>query len=228
MYTLTLFKTKTTDFPTLFKTEFWFFIPSCLRHLNCKTIINKNFAVVYFVEHTHRLFIIQGKIPCFRQKLRKSIPWLRQKTIKSIPCLKQKSRKTYPGWLKVPIKPLWGSTLLPWGAVKHVYPKRSTKMIDATEKPKIPLKFAKYTARYNEFRYKVVHVSLLSRVVSELIYSVIWPFNGCYWNWLALSIIDSQGWELQRSSPTDQPKEHGHKFTPKTPITSILQLYPRG
>ena len=30
-----------------------------------------------------------------------------------------------------------------------------TKMIDGTEKPKISLKFAKRTARYNEFRYKL-------------------------------------------------------------------------
>ena len=49
-YTLTLFKTKIADFPSLFKTEFRFLIP-CLRHLTrnhtlCKTIINKNFAVV--------------------------------------------------------------------------------------------------------------------------------------------------------------------------------------
>ena len=29
-----------------------------------------------------------------------------------------------------------------------------TKMIDGTEIPKIPLKFAKRTVRYNEFRYK--------------------------------------------------------------------------
>ena len=28
-------------------------------------------------------------------------------------------------------------------------------MIDGTEKPKIPSKFAKRTARYNEFRYNV-------------------------------------------------------------------------
>jgi len=48
-HTLTLFKTKIADFPTLFKTEFRFLI-SCLRHLTrnhtlCKTIINNNFAV---------------------------------------------------------------------------------------------------------------------------------------------------------------------------------------
>ena len=34
---------------------------------------------------------------------------------------------------------------------KDVFPKRSAKMIDGTEKPKIPSKFAKRTARYNEF-----------------------------------------------------------------------------
>ena len=50
LHTLTLFKTKIADFPTLFKTEFRFLIP-CLRHLTrnhtlCKTVINKNFAVV--------------------------------------------------------------------------------------------------------------------------------------------------------------------------------------
>ena len=49
-HTLTLFKTKIAYFPTLFETEFRFLIP-CLRHLTrnhtlCKTIINKNFAVV--------------------------------------------------------------------------------------------------------------------------------------------------------------------------------------
>ena len=43
-HTLTLFKTKIADFPTLSKTEFRFLIP-CLRHLTrnhtlCKTIIN--------------------------------------------------------------------------------------------------------------------------------------------------------------------------------------------
>ena len=37
---------------------------------------------------------------------------------------------------------------------KDVFPKRSAKMIDGTEKPKIPLKFAKRAARYNEFDYK--------------------------------------------------------------------------
>ena len=34
--------------------------------------------------------------------------------------------------------------------VKDVFPKRSAKMIYGTEKPKIPLKFAKRAAGYNE------------------------------------------------------------------------------
>ena len=90
-HTLTLCKTKIADFPTLFKTEFRFLI-ACVRHLTrnharCKTMINKNFAVVQFVEHTRRLFIVQEKIPCLRQKLIKSIPCLRQKIPKNIPWL---------------------------------------------------------------------------------------------------------------------------------------------
>ena len=41
-------------------------------------------------------------------------------------------------------------------ASKHVFPKRSFKMIDGTEKPKIASKFATRTARYNEFRYNIL------------------------------------------------------------------------
>ena len=36
-------------------------------------------------------------------------------------------------------------------ASEHVFPKRSAKMIVGTERPKIPSKFAKRAARYNEF-----------------------------------------------------------------------------
>ena len=36
---------------------------------------------------------------------------------------------------------------------KHSFPKRSAKMIDGTETPKIPSKFAERAARYNEFGY---------------------------------------------------------------------------
>ena len=76
-----LFKTKMADFPTLFKTEFRFLIP-CLRQ--------KSLIIVIII----RLFIVQEKIPCLRQKL-----------IKSVPCLRQKSRKTYPGWPLAPLSP---------------------------------------------------------------------------------------------------------------------------
>ena len=38
-------------------------------------------------------------------------------------------------------------------ASKHLFSKRSAKMIDRTEKPEIPLKSAKRAARYNEFSY---------------------------------------------------------------------------
>ena len=38
-----------------------------------------------------------------------------------------------------------------------MFAKRSAQsIIDGTEKPKIPLKFAKHTARYNEFRYRSI------------------------------------------------------------------------
>ena len=37
---------------------------------------------------------------------------------------------------------------------EDVFPKRSAKMIDGTEKPKIPFKFAQRAAGYNEFGYK--------------------------------------------------------------------------
>ena len=36
----------------------------------------------------------------------------------------------------------------------------------------------------------------------------LWPCNGCYWNRFALSIIDSQGWVLERSSRSDPLKEN--------------------
>ena len=79
-HTLTLFKIKIADFLTLFKTEFRFLIP-CLRHLTrnhtlCKTMINKNFAVVQFVEHTRRLFIVQEKIPSLRLDCEQSLIFL--------------------------------------------------------------------------------------------------------------------------------------------------------
>ena len=43
---------------------------------------------------------------------------------------------------------------------KHLFPNRSAKMIDGTEKPKNPSKFAKRTAQYNKFRYKKININL--------------------------------------------------------------------
>ena len=91
-HTLTLFKTKIADFPTLFKTEFRFLIP-CLRHLTrnhtlCKTIINKNFAVSSLVRRTYAQAVYRprkdtlfktkiDKIDTlFKTKIPKNIPWL--------------------------------------------------------------------------------------------------------------------------------------------------------
>ena len=38
---------------------------------------------------------------------------------------------------------------------KHAFSKRSATVTDGTEKPKIPLKFAKRAAQYNQFGYKI-------------------------------------------------------------------------
>ena len=57
-------------------------------------------------------------------------------------------------------------------AGKYVFPKRSAKMIDGSEKPKIPSKFAKRTARYNEFRYKcyeLIQKYLVGQLISWLV-----------------------------------------------------------
>ena len=68
--------------------------------LPCRNIGQKQISnYLQLHQQSRRLFIVQEKIPCLRQKL-----------INSIPCLRQKSRKTYPGWRHVPIKPLSGST----------------------------------------------------------------------------------------------------------------------
>ena len=42
---------------------------------------------------------------------------------------------------------------------KYVFPKRSAKMIDGTEKPKTPSKFEKHAARYNEFGYNNLYLT---------------------------------------------------------------------
>ena len=47
-------------------------------------------------------------------------------------------------------------------ANKHVFPKRSVKMIDGTEKPQIPLKFAKRPTGYKEFHFNTLTVNRFS------------------------------------------------------------------
>ena len=42
-----------------------------------------------------------------------------------------------------------------------MFRKRSAKMIDKTEKPKIPSKFAKRAAQYNEFGYNKYYYIIL-------------------------------------------------------------------
>ena len=102
-HTLTLFKTKIADFPTLFKTEFRFLIP-CLRHLNqnhtlCKTIINiesLSYLIHYFGNHKTIYSLINGvtqavyrprKDTLFKTKIDKIDTLIKTKNDKSTPCL---------------------------------------------------------------------------------------------------------------------------------------------
>ena len=87
-HTLTLFKTKIADFPTLFKTEFRFLIP-CLRHLTrnhtlCETI--NNIETLSYLIHWQS----QNYLRLFETKIDKIDTLIKTKMIKSIPCLRQK------------------------------------------------------------------------------------------------------------------------------------------
>ena len=104
-HTLTLFKTKIADVPTLFKTEFRFLIP-CLRHLTrnhtlCKTIVNKKICCSLvrrtYAQAVHRSRkdnLFKTKIDkidtLIKRKNDKIDTLIREKMIKSIPCLRQK------------------------------------------------------------------------------------------------------------------------------------------
>ena len=46
----------------------------------------------------------------------------------------------------------------------HVFPKRSAKTTDKTEKPKIPSTLGKHTVRYNEFCRKKVILNFLYNI----------------------------------------------------------------
>ena len=49
----------------------------------------------------------------------------------------------------------------------NMFPRRSAKMIDGTEKLKIPSKFANRAARYNEFGYKRLFTVDLGRSIVQ-------------------------------------------------------------
>ena len=82
--TLTLFKTRISDFPTLLKTECQFLIP-CLRHL-----LWHNQTEIKRGVNSYMLILIKTlvhlKIPCLKQTGVKEIPHSRQKILKTIPC----------------------------------------------------------------------------------------------------------------------------------------------
>ena len=85
-HTLTLFKAKIADFPTLFKTEKF-----------CCSLVCGTYAPAVYRPRKDTLF---------KTNIDKIDSLIKTKMIKSIPCLRQKSRKTYPGWPYVPIEPL--------------------------------------------------------------------------------------------------------------------------
>ena len=52
----------------------------------------------------------------------------------------------------------------------------------------------------------------------------LWPFYGFLCKRFSLYIKVYQGCALQRSGPTDPPKENDRKFAPTVPIASIFGL----
>ena len=52
----------------------------------------------------------------------------------------------------------------------------------------------------------------------------LWPFYGFLCKRFSFYIKVYHGWALQRSGPTDPPKENGHKFAPTVPIASKFRL----
>ena len=52
----------------------------------------------------------------------------------------------------------------------------------------------------------------------------LWPFYWLYCKRFSLSIKVYQGWGLQRSGPTDPPRENGRKFAPMAPVASKFPL----
>ena len=125
---------------------------------------------------------------------------------------------------------------------KRVLPKRSPKMIGGTEKPKIPLKFAKRAARCNEFGYrtKLRHrqshkltwapaTSRRSLVEFEMIGDRVATFLECSLNFPSASYLDIQrmlsgrmtsDFALQR----DKDERNGIYSCPKKVISDAILI----
>ena len=82
-HTLTLFKTKIADFPTLFKAEFRCLIP-CLRHLTrdqkkiCCSLVRRTYAQAVYRPRKDTLIKTKNDRidTLFKTKIPKNIPWL--------------------------------------------------------------------------------------------------------------------------------------------------------
>ena len=77
---------------------------------------------------------------------------------------------------------------------------------------------------------RLSEITLHKMLVTSLLcgpWADLWPFYGLYCKRFSLSIPGCkvyQGWRLQRSGPTDPPKENGRKFAPTAPIASKFRL----
>ena len=77
---------------------------------------------------------------------------------------------------------------------------------------------------------RLSEITLHKMLVTSLLcgpWADLWPFYGLYCKRFSLSIPGCkvyQGWRLQRSGPTEPPKENGRKFAPTAPIASKFRL----
>ena len=75
---------------------------------------------------------------------------------------------------------------------------------------------------------RLSEITLHKMLVTSLLcgpWADLWPFYGLYCKRFSLSIPGCkvyQGWRLQRSGPTDPPKENGRKFAPTAPVASKI------
>ena len=101
-HTLTLFKTKIADFPTLFKTEFRFLIP-CLRYLTrdpkkfCCSLVRRTYAKAVYRPRKDTLF---------KTKIDKIDTMIKTKGDKIDTLFKTKIPRNIPWLAAIPIKPL--------------------------------------------------------------------------------------------------------------------------